>query len=182
MLTIFKNIFTAQKTANKNLKTLFIIRHAKSSWTEMDARDFDRTLDLRGHNDAPGMAKMLKGEGIKPDLLVSSPAMRAKTTANYFATEFGIDAQSIDYQKDIYEAFETDILKVVRDLPNEAKVVFLFGHNPALTYFTNRYDKNPVDNLPTCGIIRIDLSVDDWSGFNEKTAKVTGLWYPKMYK
>jgi phosphohistidine phosphatase len=182
MLNILKNLFSSKKTTFKSLKTLFIVRHAKSSWTEMDVRDFDRKLDLRGHNDAPRMAKMLKSEGFLPDLMVSSPAMRAKTTANYFATEFGFDPQNFDFQQDIYEAREIDILNVVRDLPNTAKVVLLFGHNPSLTYFTNRYNENPIDNLPTCGIIRIDLNVEDWSKFGDKTAKVTGMWYPKMYK
>ena len=169
-----------KKTKNNKLKTLFIIRHAKSSWANIGARDFDRVLDLRGHNDGPRMAKMLKKEGIHPDLIVSSPAMRARTTAAYFSKEFGIDEQHVDYQQDIYEAMESDIFKIVRDLPNDAKVVLLFGHNPTLTYFTNRFNEHPIDNLPTCGIIRIDVSVEDWSKFNEKTAKVTGMWYPKM--
>ncbi len=171
-----------KKTKNINLKTIFIIRHAKSSWADMGSRDFDRVLDLRGHNDAPRMAKMLKMEGIVPDLIVSSPAMRAKTTADYFVKEFGYDAQSVDYQKDIYEAMESDINKVVRDLPDSARVVFLFGHNPSLTYFTNLFNEKPIDNLPTCGIVRIDANVEEWSKFNEKNAKVKGLWYPKMYK
>lgn len=179
---IFKLFSKSLKKKSNILKTLFIIRHAKSSWAELGARDFDRVLDLRGHNDAPRMAKILKSEGIQPDLIVSSPAMRAKTTASYFSKEFGIDAQHIDYQKDIYEAMESDILHIVHELPNVANVVLLFGHNPTLTYFTNRFNAEPIDNLPTCGIIRIDVSVDDWSKFDKKTAKVTGMWYPKMYK
>lgn len=182
MLTILKDLFQSKKTRFKSLKTIFIIRHAKSSWTEIDARDFDRKLDLRGHNDAPRMAKILKAEGVQPDLIVSSPAMRAKTTASYFSKEFGIDDQNIDFQSDIYEAMESDIWHTIKDLPNTAKVVFLFGHNPTLTYFTNRFNATPIDNLPTCGIVRIDMSVDDWALFSEKNAKVTGLWYPKMYK
>lgn len=182
MLTIFKDLFKSKKTTFKSLKTIFIIRHAKSSWTEIGASDFERKLDLRGHNDAPRMAKILKAEGVQPDLIVSSPAMRARTTATYFSKEFGIDSQNIDFQSDIYEAMETDIWKIIRDLPNTAKVVLLFGHNPTLTYFTNRFNENPIDNLPTCGIVRIDMSVDDWAMFNDKTAKVTGHWYPKMYK
>lgn len=164
------------------MKTIFIIRHAKSSWTEIGASDFERTLDLRGHNDAPRMAKILKSEGIMPDLLVSSPAMRAKTTAIYFSKEFGIAPTDIDLQLPIYDAMEIDLWKVIRSLSNSAKVVLLFGHNPTVTYFTNRFNKKPIDNLPTCGIIRIETSIDDWALFNEKTARVTGFWYPKMYK
>ncbi len=164
------------------MKTIFIIRHAKSSWAEMGAKDFDRVLDKRGLNDAPLMAKILKEAGIQPDLIVSSPAMRARTTAVYFAQEFRMDAEQIDFQSDIYEAMETDILHVVQNLPDSADVVLLFGHNPSLTYFTNSFNQNPIENLPTCGIVRIALNVDDWSKFSDKTARVTGLWFPKMYK
>ena len=181
-MSILRRFFTPHNSIKQNLKTIFIIRHAKSSWAEIGTKDFDRPLDLRGHNDAPRMAKMLKSEQIHPDLIVSSPAMRARTTALYFSKEFGIDAQDINFQEDIYEAMELDILKTIQELPNSAKVVFLFGHNPSLTYFTNRFNDEPIDNLPTCGIIRIHLNVDDWSLFNEKTAKADGLWYPKMYK
>ncbi len=164
------------------MKTIFIIRHAKSSWAELGARDFDRVLEKRGHNDAPLMAKILKEAGVQPDLIVSSPAKRAKTTALYFAKEFGMDAEQIDYQSDIYEAMETDIFNIVRDLPNTANVVLLFGHNPTLTYFSNNFNPDPIENLPTCGIVRIALNVEDWSKFSDKTARVTGLWFPKMYK
>ena len=164
------------------MKTIFIVRHAKSSWSELGAKDFDRVLDKRGHHDAPQMAKILKEAGVHPDLIVSSPAMRAKTTAHYFAKEFDINIEQIDYQSDIYEAMETDILHVIQDLPDTANVVLLFGHNPSLTYFTNNFNSNPIENLPTCGIVRIALNVDEWSKFSDQTARVTGLWYPKMYK
>ena len=164
------------------MKTIFVIRHAKSSWAEMGAKDFDRVLDKRGQNDAPLMAKILKEAGTHPDLIVSSPAMRAKTTAVYFGQEFGINAEQIDFQSDIYEAMETDILHVIQNLPNSANVILLFGHNPSLTYFTNNFNPNPIENLPTCGIVRIALNADDWSKFSDKTARVTGLWFPKMYK
>ena len=182
MQFLIKFFFKSHKSKNSHLKTIYIIRHAKSSWAELGVRDFDRVLDLRGHNDAPRMAKILKSEGARPDLIVSSPAMRAKTTASYFSKEFGFDEQQIDYQNDIYEAMDSDIFDVVRDLPNSANIVFLFGHNPSLTFFTNHFNDNPIDNLPTCGIVRIDVKTDDWAKFNERTAKVNGLWYPKMYK
>ncbi len=183
MQFLFKYFFKSQYSKNTNtMKTIFIIRHAKSSWAELGARDFDRVLDKRGHTDAPRMATILKEAGVHPDLIVSSPAMRAKTTALYFAKEFDFSAEQIDYQSDIYEAVETDIFNIVRNLPNIANVVLLFGHNPTLTYFTNNFNPDPIENLPTCGIVRIALNVDDWSKFSDKTARVTGLWFPKMYK
>jgi phosphohistidine phosphatase len=161
-------------------KTLFIIRHAKSSWAEIGARDIDRTLNDRGHTDAPKMAEILRGVGVAPDLIVSSPAKRAFTTAQYFAKAFGIAIKDIDIQQNIYEATTDELLSVVRDLPNKADVILMFGHNPGFTYFANQYTRNYIDNLPTCGIVRLDLASDTWENFNEKTVTMKEMWFPKM--
>jgi phosphohistidine phosphatase len=161
-------------------KTLYIIRHAKSSWAEVGARDIDRTLNDRGHQDASKMAEILRGSGTEPDLIISSPAKRAFTTAQYFAKEFGISIKDIDIQHAIYEATTHDLLSVVRDLPNKAQIVLMFGHNPGFTYFANQFTKEYIDNLPTCGIVRLDLAGNKWDDFNEKTVKMNGLWFPKM--
>jgi phosphohistidine phosphatase len=163
------------------VKNLFLIRHAKSSWAELGAKDFDRVLDERGHRDAPNMAKILRGMGIMPDLIVSSPAKRAITTAQYFAKELGIPFEKIDLQPDIYEASESDLLHVIRQISDSAQVVLLFGHNPTLTYFPNRYSEDLIDNVPTCGIVQLTMNSDNWSNFNEKIVSKKGFWYPKMF-
>lgn len=163
------------------MKNLFLIRHAKSSWAEMGMKDFDRSLDERGLRDAPKMAKILRGMGVLPNLIVSSPAKRALTTAQYFATEFGFTFNNIDLQADIYEASESDLLHVIRALPDAAHTVLLFGHNPTLTYFPNRYSKDVIDNVPTCGIVQLAVGTDSWSDFNQNTAHVKEFLYPKMF-
>jgi phosphohistidine phosphatase len=163
------------------VKNLFLIRHAKSSWAEIGAKDFDRVLDERGHRDAPKMAKVLKDMGIMPDLIVSSPAKRAITTAQYFAKEFNIPFAKIDLQSDIYEASESDLLHIIRNITNTTQTVLLFGHNPTLTYFPNRYSENLIDNVPTCGIVQLLVNTEGWSDFNEKTVSKKGFWYPKMF-
>lgn len=162
------------------MKTLFLIRHAKSSWADIGARDIDRALNDRGHKDAPEMANFLKNKGILPDLIVSSPAKRALMTAGYFATAFSMPVKNIDIQHDIYEADETTLLHVVRDLPPAANTILLFGHNPTFTYFANRYAIEFIDNVATCGIVQYNMSVAEWTDFNEKTVKVAGYFYPKM--
>jgi phosphohistidine phosphatase len=164
------------------MKTIFLIRHAKSSWAAANMRDFDRPLELRGHNDAPRMAKHLKQLGFQPDLIVSSPAMRAKTTAAYFADAFGIPLESIDYQQDIYEANEEDIENVIRELPEEAQTVLIFGHNPTFTYVADAYSKiHRFDNISTCGIVQIEAYTEGslWKNFHPNTAEVKAFWYPK---
>jgi phosphohistidine phosphatase len=162
------------------MKTLFFIRHAKSSWADVGARDIDRVLNDRGHRDAPEMAKFLKSQGILPDLIVSSPAKRALMTATYFAEELGIDAKNMDIQQDIYEADELTLRHVVRGLPDDADTILLFGHNPTFTYFANRYTKDLIENIATCGIVQYNLDAPHWANFNEITVKVAGYFYPKM--
>jgi phosphohistidine phosphatase len=164
------------------MKTLFLIRHAKSSWADFGMRDIDRPLELRGQNDAPRMAAHLKKLGVQPDLLVSSPAVRARTTAGYFAAAFSMDAQSIDIQQDIYEADEQTILHIIQELPESVNTVFLFGHNPTFTYVADMFSKKDrIDNVPTCGIVQIRSNTEgvSWRKFNVKTADVKGFWYPK---
>jgi phosphohistidine phosphatase len=164
------------------MKKLYLIRHAKSSWASPGLRDIERTLELRGHNDAPRMAKHLKKLGITPDLIVSSPAVRARMTAEYFAKEFEIDAQSIDIQKDIYEANEEDIAHIISLLPDDADTVFMFGHNPTFTYVADSFSKtHRFDNVSTCGVVQIRSNTEGgtWEKFNKFTAEVTAFWYPK---
>jgi phosphohistidine phosphatase len=164
------------------MKTIFLIRHAKSSWATVGQRDIERPLEKRGLDDAPRMASHLKKLGIKPDLLVSSPAVRARTTAEFFATAFNIPSQNIDSQQDIYEADERTILHIIHELPDAVDTVFLFGHNPTFTYVADSFSKRDrFENVPTCGIVRIQSNTEgvSWANFTIKTAEVTGYWYPK---
>jgi phosphohistidine phosphatase len=164
------------------MKTLFLIRHAKSSWATLGQRDYERPLELRGHNDAPRMAKYLKKLGVQPDLIVSSPALRARTTAEYFAKEFGIDPKNIDFQKEIYEADERDIAHVIHSLPEDKHTVLLFGHNPTFTFVADSFSKKArIDNLPTCGIAQIEQNIEGvtWGKFHPNTAEIKGLFFPK---
>jgi phosphohistidine phosphatase len=164
------------------MKTLFLIRHAKSSWATIGLRDFDRTLELRGHNDAPRMAKHLKKLGAKPDLIVTSPAVRARMTAEYFAKEFNISPEDIDNQQDIYEADVSTIAHIIRELPDSVDTVLMFGHNPTFTYIADGFSKiDRFENVSTCGIVQIqsDTEGGTWENFNPKTAEVKGFWYPK---
>lgn len=161
------------------MKTLYLIRHAKSDWSHAGLRDIDRPLNSRGIKTAPKMASLLRGLGISPDLLVSSPANRARTTAQYFATEFGIPYDKIDIQTEIYEADTRDIMHVIHNLPDTANVVFLYGHNPTFTFFANNFADKMIDNIPTCGIVKIEATIDKWQLFDRSSAKVRDHWFPK---
>lgn len=161
------------------MRTLFLIRHAKSSWDSPGLRDFDRPLNKRGLKDAPEMAQLLFSQGVRPDLIVSSPAKRALTTAQFFAQVFNTPDTAIVREPTIYEALPFQILQVVSKLPDTANTVLLFGHNPGFTEVANHFSEEFIENVPTCGIVRIESSADQWAAFFEGNGKVTACFFPK---
>ncbi|MBK9336268.1 MAG: histidine phosphatase family protein [Lewinellaceae bacterium] len=162
------------------MRHLFLVRHAKSSWNIPGLRDFDRPLNDRGRHDAPRMGQLLQNMGVKPDLLVSSPAKRALTTAQYFAEALGIPTDAIVQESNIYDAFATDILAIVRALPDSAQVVCLFGHNPTFTDVANRFSDTGIDNVPTCGVVYLESSAARWEELRTENTRVQASFFPKQ--
>ncbi len=161
------------------MRTLFLIRHAKSSWDNPGLRDFNRPLNERGLHDAPKMAQALAKKGLRPDLLVSSPAKRALSTALFFAKALGVEEESVVQEQDIYEAAPAEILRIISRLPDDARTVMLFGHNPTLTDVANRFSNDFIDNIPTCGIVQIESNADSWKAFYEGNTFVKACFFPK---
>jgi phosphohistidine phosphatase len=161
------------------MRTLFLIRHAKSSWDNPALRDFERPLNNRGLITAPRMAQFLLKEGVKPDLLVSSPAKRAISTALFFGNTFGVADAQIVRNEDIYEASVVTMLRLISQLPDSAQTVFMFGHNPTFTELANGFTDSLIENVPTCGIVRIQSNADNWRSMYEGNARVTATYFPK---
>ena len=162
------------------MKTVFLIRHAKSSWENPGLSDIERPLNKRGLRDAPFMAKLIKGKNIKPDKLISSPANRAFTTAQYFSKELEVPEKAIVIRKEIYHAYPEEVLRIIRNLDDDDNVVFLFGHNPCFTSLANRFSSEYIPNVPTCGIVKVEAKVEKWSDF-EKQGKLGAFHFPKEY-
>jgi phosphohistidine phosphatase len=161
------------------MRTLYLIRHAKSSWDSPGLRDFNRPLNERGLRDAPRMALLLAGRGVRPDLLVSSTAKRALTTAQFFAVSLGYPDGAIRREDSIYESAPHNILRIISQLPDEAQTVLLFGHNPTFTEVANMFSDTLIENVPTCGIVQIESSADRWNTVHEGNAKVVNCLFPK---
>ncbi|MDO8366481.1 MAG: histidine phosphatase family protein [Saprospiraceae bacterium] len=162
------------------MRTLYLIRHAKSSWGNPGLRDHDRPLNERGLHDAPKMAQLLVEQGIKPDLLVSSPAKRALTTAFFFADAFKVEPVEVLREPNIYEAFPQEILRIISELPESATTVMIFGHNPTFTEVANQFIENDfIENVPTCGVVKITSSAPSWREFYEGNSKVAACYFPK---
>lgn len=163
------------------MKTLFLIRHAKSSWGDHSHADFDRPLNERGLRDAPFMAELLRKEGVRPDLMIVSPARRTTLTAQFFGKALGIEEADFQFNGNIYEASTRQIFKIINGIEAAANTVLLIGHNPAMTDMANYFSKKFVDNVPTCGIIRIEAAIEDWADFSPENASVTALFFPGNY-
>jgi phosphohistidine phosphatase len=163
------------------MKTLYIIRHAKSSWANADQSDFERGLNDRGKKDAPRMGKRLKEKDVHPDLLLTSPAKRAFSTAKRIAKVLDYPKKKIKTDRELYHAGEDTILSVIQSLNDTHNTVLLFGHNPGLTDFVNTLidEEANIDNIPTCGIVAFALQIDSWKDVSWGRGKMLFFDYPK---
>lgn len=161
------------------MKSLILIRHAKSSWDDASLNDFDRPLNERGKKDAPVMAKRLLGNKVKIDAFISSPAKRADNTTRIFAKEYKIKKDDIIYKAELYGAREKDFLQVIENLNDKYESVVIFSHNPGLTDFANQLTDTMIDNIPTCGIFAVRALTKKWSEFGEAEKKFWFFDYPK---
>lgn len=164
------------------VKEVCFVRHAKSSWSNLQIRDFDRPLDERGLADAPMMAEKMKNLGLIPDFMITSGANRAKSTAKYFFDEFGLAQDQFQVNNDIYEASAETVYDVIRTAPDSAHFLYIFGHNPTFTWIANAIAGVHIDNVPTCGIVHAQLMISSWSKFRPDIAGFVGFHYPKLFK
>lgn len=164
------------------MKTVYFIRHAKSSWSDMSLRDHDRPLNKRGRRDAPFMAAKLKGLGAEPEAIITSTALRAKTTAQHFARAFDLSGKNFIEEGDIYEAYSSNILKIVQNISNKWDTILIFGHNPGFTMVANSFSGGEgIANVPTCGIVKVVAKVDKWKDLKAAKGQVEEFHYPKQY-
>ena len=162
------------------MKTLCVVRHAKSSWEDPFLDDIDRPLNNRGRRDAPRMGKKLKEQGLTPDLILSSPAERALSTSILLAEMLGYPVTKIHTNSKLYHASEEDVLSIVQSLNDANDEVTLVGHNPGLTDFVNSLNGELVtDNMPTCGVLGIRLPVSSWKDVDWGKGELLFFDFPK---
>jgi phosphohistidine phosphatase len=166
-----------QYRKKENMKKLYLIRHAKSSWKDNSLYDFDRPLNKRGKRDAPYMGKILKKKHIFPDIIVSSSARRAKKTVKLIAKEINYN-KDIIFREDMYACSSDTLHKALIQMKDMHKTVFLCGHNPALNMLTEMYIDFD-ENIVTCGIVEIEFDCDQWVNISAKNAKLLSFEYPK---
>jgi phosphohistidine phosphatase len=161
------------------MKKLVLIRHAKSSWSAPDLDDFHRPLSQRGKIDGPAMAKRLATAGIRPALIVASPAVRAKKTARMMAEGTGYDKEAIRYEEGLYLGSLSFHCRVIATSFQQVDVLFLVGHNNTLTELAEHLAGRTLGNIPTCGIVALEYAGEE--GFIERAGggKLDFFWFPK---
>ncbi len=161
------------------MKTLYLVRHAKSSWSFDDLSDQQRPLNDRGRHDAPRMGKALKERDIKPDLVVSSSAVRALSTAVLLARELDYPHDKIRVEPRIYASDRETLLGIIQALPDPAESVLLVGHNPTITEVANALSPTDFQELPTAAVVCLRFQTDTWAEVSKANGECYFSDYPK---
>ena len=161
------------------MRRLVLVRHAKSSWKEPSLADFDRPLNKRGKRDAPVMGQRLAEQQIDPSLIVSSPARRARRTAEVVAEALDYPVDEIEFEDEIYEAGVGALLHLVRCLDDADREVLMVGHNPGFTDLCNLLTNEPLANLPTCATVTVEFDLTSWAQVGPDSGELTRFDYPK---
>lgn len=163
------------------MKTLYLVRHAKSSWKYPKLDDFERPLNKRGRRDAPFMGSILEKRGVKPDLIISSPANRAAMTARIIADIINYPLEGIYFSERVYGSSANRLLHIVGNLEDDVKKAMLVGHNPGLTELANYIGNTPTSNIPTSGVFCVDLDISSWTKIGGHGGKLKFFEYPKKH-
>ena len=161
------------------MKKIILIRHAKSSWKH-NVIDHDRPLNKRGFEDANLVSISLKESHLNIDLVLSSDAMRAKTTANIFISNLDIDTSMVHLNHELYDFSGTNLIEVIKACDDSINTLMLFGHNHAITAFVNTYGDSYIDNVPTSGVVVIEFDIINWKNLNK--GKTIQTLFPRDLK
>jgi len=160
-------------------KLLYLVRHAKSSWSDPSLSDRDRPLNKRGRRSAPDMGRRLAAQDHLPDLIISSPAKRAYSTARKIARELGYDQSEIMKDESLYFSGTGGMLEFLENLDDGYQKVMIVGHNPAMTTLLNILSGSSIDNMPTCAVAVIDYPMASWSELRSIEGQLLVYDFPK---
>ena len=161
------------------MKELYIVRHAKSSWSQPALEDFDRPLNPRGKRDAPEMGRRLTKLRVLPDMVLSSPAKRAISTAQLIIDEIGFPKDNIVRDLDFLHTSVAQMVRGLKKVPDDVGTLMVFGHNPGFTDLANYFSGVAIPNIPTCGVVAIRFEVAQWTQIGEGIGNMVLFDYPK---
>ncbi|MCB0278011.1 MAG: histidine phosphatase family protein [Calditrichaeota bacterium] len=161
------------------MKTVYLVRHAKSSWDYPELTDFERPLNKRGRKNAPEMGERLKSRKVKFDLAYSSPAIRAAQTARIITKYVHYGRKQITYLEKLYHCEPQDMIEVIEATDEQNETIAIFGHNPSLNGFVYNFFNDFHENIPTCGVFAIESDAEKWADFSRSKMKCVFFDYPK---
>ena len=161
------------------IKELFLVRHAKSSWDDPTISDHKRPLNERGYRNASEMGRRLSDRGVSPDALISSTALRARTTARIIADSLGWPEERVVLDRALYHASATELQEYIGGLNDAHTSVMLFGHNPGMTSLVSHLFGLALDNLPTCGVVHLQFSTESWAEASRSMPCEATIDFPK---
>lgn len=164
------------------MKTLYLMRHAKSSWGEPGLDDFDRPLLEKGKKRTKIIIDFLLNKGVTLDMILSSPAVRAIDTARIIAHGLKVPVENISEVKKIYTADTGQLEDLFFDLPKSVDNLLLIGHNPTMTSFANTFLEQKIDFMPTSAVVGLEFGINDWSEIGLHKPELKFVIFPKMLR
>lgn len=165
------------------MKELTLIRHAKSDWGNEHLKDIDRHLNERGYSDAYQLSDWYFNNHEVPEMILTSTATRALNTALIFARSLNFDMRNFVIEETIYESSVENLLSIIKKQSDSKRSLMLFGHNPTITNLFNELCKDVyIDNIPTCGIMKINFNTNSWKEISDKNSNLNFHKFPKDYK
>ncbi|MEE4175937.1 MAG: histidine phosphatase family protein [Bacteroides sp.] len=162
------------------MKTIYLVRHGKSSWQHPGQKDHERPLLEAGIERTKKVVAFLLAKGVKPEMIISSDAVRALETARLLAEGLGVSAEKIRQEREIYLGTEDNLLDLVFSLPDETESVMLVGHNPVMTGFAQMLQARLADDLPTSAVVSITFFTDDWTRILLSKKQLNFIVFPRM--
>lgn len=162
------------------MKTIYLVRHAKSSWTSTSIDDHDRPLLEIGKKRTKKIIDYLIKKKVSPDLLITSSALRCRETAGYIARGLNYPISEIQVNKEIYQANVVSLFNIFFDLSDQYKSIIIVGHDPSLTNFINQFTSSPIDYLPTSGVVCIEFETDKWDFIHNSAYEIKYMVFPKQ--
>lgn len=162
------------------MKTIYIVRHAKSSWEYQGIKDMDRPLKKRGINDAYLVSSILKKKILKPDAFITSSAIRALSTAVVFCNNFGFPLSRLKINKSLYNFSDGYLVKTIKALDDEFDSAIVFSHDHGINDFVNKFGSESIAHVPTCGVIGIQFENNHWKSIKKGTTILKE--FPKFHK
>ncbi len=161
------------------MKTLYLIRHAKSDWSNPGLKDFDRPINSRGERVAPKMGRELFAKGVQPDYICCSPSKRTRQTVAYICEGIRFNEEDVDYKEEVYEASTGAMLRVINAISDEHNSAMIVGHNPSTSYIAEYLTDEILNNIPTCGVLKINFEIESWKHVSKSTGILEWYIYPK---